>query len=52
MSADAASLVVNLFVYCQLANQHELDYLIEGFHALREFACTHPEANLILAAID
>ncbi len=52
MSADAASLVVNLFVYCQLANQHELDYLIEGFHALREFACLHPEANLILAAID
>ncbi len=52
MSADAASLVANLFVYCRLANQHQLDYLIEGFHALREFALIHPESKLILSAIN
>ena len=52
MSANAASLVANLFTYSQLANQHKLDYLIEGFHVLREYACIHPEGKLILAAID
>lgn len=52
LSADAASLVANLFVYCQLANQHELDYLIEGFHKLRDYARLHPEGHLILSAID
>lgn len=52
LSADAASLVVNLFTYSQLANQHKLDYLIEGFHALRDYALLHPEGHLILAAID
>ena len=52
MSADAASLVVNLFVYCQLANRHKFDYLIKGFHALRQFSLTHPESTLILSAID
>lgn len=51
-SADAASLVANLFVYCQLAHQHQLDYLIEGFHALRKFALIHPESKLILSAIN
>lgn len=52
MSANAASLVANLFAYGQLANQHKLDYLIEGFHALRRYASMHPEGKLILAAID
>lgn len=52
MSADAASLMANLFVYYQLARQHQLDYLIEGFHALRNFALTHPESKLILSAIN
>lgn len=52
LTADAASLVANLFVYCQLANQHELDYLIQGFHALRDYARLHPEGHLILSAID
>lgn len=52
LSADAASLVANLFVYCRLANQHKLNYLIEGFHALRQFALNHPESKLILSAIN
>ena len=52
LSADAASLVANLFAYCRLANQHQLDYLIEGFHALRQFALNHPESTLIFSAID
>lgn len=52
MSANAASLVANLFAYRQLANQHKIDYLIEGFHTLRRYACMHPEGNLILAAIE
>jgi hypothetical protein len=52
MSADAASLVANLFTYCHLANQHELDYLIKGFHALRDYASEHLEGRLILSAID
>lgn len=52
MSSDAASLVANLFTYCRLANQHELDYLIRGFHLLRDYACEHPEGRLILSAID
>jgi hypothetical protein len=52
MSADAASLVANLYTLCALANQHQLDYLIEMYHALREYACEHPEADRILQAID
>ncbi|QEY16021.1 antirestriction protein [Cellvibrio sp. KY-GH-1] len=52
MSADAASLVANLFVYSRLAEQHNLDYLIEGFHALYEYARLHPEGQLILSAIN
>lgn len=52
MSADAASLIANLFIYRRLANQHKLDYLIEGFHALRQFSLNHPESILILSAIN
>lgn len=52
MSADAASVVVNLFAQCQLANQHELDSLIDMYHALRGYASEHSEARQILRAID
>lgn len=52
MTADAASLVVNMFAIGQLANQHKTDHLIELYHLLREFVGEHPEANRILCAID
>lgn len=52
MSADAASVIVNLFAQCHLANQHELDGLIGMCHALREYAREHAEACLIRKAID
>lgn len=52
MSADAASVVVNLFALCQLANEHELESLTEMFYALRYYASEHSEARQILRAID
>lgn len=52
LSADAASVVVNLFAQCHLVNQHELDGLIDMYHALRDYACEHVEARQILKAID
>lgn len=52
MSGDAASVVVNLFAQCHLANQHELGSLIDMYHALREYACEHSESRQILQAID
>ncbi|WP_331351220.1 antirestriction protein [Cellvibrio sp. UBA7671] len=52
MTADAASLVVNMFAIGQLANQHKTDYLIELYHLLRTFVSEHPEVNRILCAID
>ncbi len=52
MTADAASLVANIFAIGQLANQHGTDHIIELYHLLRDFASEHPEANRILSAID
>lgn len=52
MTADAASLVVNMFAIGQLANQHKTDYLIELYHLLHDFVSEHPEASRILGAIN
>lgn len=52
MSADAASLVANLFTYSRLVHEHRLDYLTRGFHLLRDYASEHRESRLILSAID
>ena len=52
VTADAASVIVNLFVLCELANEYKLDHLTEMYHALRDYACEHSEANKILQAID
>jgi hypothetical protein len=52
MSADAASLVANIFTLSQLANEHQLDYLIDMYFALRDYASHHPESRMILCAID
>lgn len=52
MTADAASLVVNMFAVGQLANEHRTGYLIELYHLLRDFASEHPESSRILGATD
>ena len=56
MSADAAGIVATLFAVGQLAAEvHGTDAgdtLADHYHALRDFAKTHPEAGLIFRAID
>lgn len=52
LSADAAGVVVTLFVLNSLANRTQRDDLIEKYHCLLDFAKCHPEASLILQAID
>ena len=53
MSADAAGITVCLFTFSHLSFQlPEQDVLSGHFHKLREFALSHGEAGLILAAID
>ncbi len=52
MSADAASLVANLFTYSQLAFAHQLESISDGYHALRDYVGCHPESAAIFSAID
>lgn len=52
MSADAAGIVSCLVAINQLAWQTEEDRFINLFHALREWALEHPEAEQIFRAID
>ena len=52
MTADAASLVVNMFAIGQLAHQHKTDCLIDLYHLLLTFVSEHTEASKILSAID
>lgn len=53
LSANAASIVVNLFVFCHLANSFPDDESLgDYYYALRDFSRNHPEASLILSAID
>lgn len=56
MSADAAGIVVCMFVLGQLMHQVNegaaQDHLVEQYHALREFAVSHPECDAICCAID
>lgn len=52
MSANAASIVANLFLLCQMAEQFSADWFSERYHALREYTCQHLEASKILGAID
>lgn len=52
MSPEAAGIVATLYALNMLANSTEEDHLIEAYHALRDFARGHAEANLIMAAID
>lgn len=52
LSADATSLVANLFALCHMANAHKLDYLTDQYYALKDYAGQHAEARQILRAID
>ncbi|MPS82400.1 MAG: antirestriction protein [Achromobacter sp.] len=52
MSADAAGIVATLYALCELCSQYRSDDLAEKYHALRDFAGEHAEANAIFAAID
>jgi len=52
LSADAASIVANLFALCHMANAHEQEYLTELYYELKDYAGLHPESMQILSAID
>lgn len=56
MSADAASIVVNLLALSELSfiwqGHRDSDRVIDTFYALREYASCHAEAAAIFAAID
>jgi hypothetical protein len=53
VDADCAGIIATLFALSHLSMRfpsHER--LAERFHQLRDFACEHPDGNLIMAAID
>jgi hypothetical protein len=53
MSADAAGITVCLFAYSHLSFQFPAEARFSRhFYQLRAYALEHPEASLILAAID
>lgn len=52
LSADAASIVANLFALCHMANAHKQEYLTELYYELKDYAGLHPESMQILRAID
>lgn len=52
MDADAFGLTVTLFTLCDVANLTERDEHIQAYYDLRAYAANHPDAALILAAID
>ena len=52
MSADAIGITVCLFAFSHGSFQYPNSSFARHYHLLREFACSHPEAALIAAAID
>ncbi|MGF6986521.1 hypothetical protein QFZ99_006062 [Paraburkholderia atlantica] len=59
VSADAAGIICSMFALNAMAAfAHErrdgeaTDFLADAYHALRRYACEHPEARAILSAID
>ena len=52
MSADAAGITATLFALSHLACSTECERLTGHFHLLRDYLDFHPEAGLILSAID
>jgi len=56
LSVQAAGIVATLFALCQLIEEHHRTdigaVLADKYHALRDFAAEHVDANQILRAID
>jgi len=52
MSAEAISIVVNLFAYCLLSEKYQSERFTDLYHNLLAYAYDHAEAGLILGAID
>ena len=52
MSAEAASIGVNLYVQNTFAWQVDPERFSDAYHALRDFAAQHPEGGEILRFID
>lgn len=52
VSADAAGIVVSMFVINHLANATDNDYLSDAYHALRIYGAEHREASSILGLTD
>lgn len=52
MSADAASIVANLFALGELTALFHEGRFVDHYYALREFAREHPESTKIFRAID
>jgi hypothetical protein len=53
VSAGVAGLIASLYAFSHLAFKFETaEVFSDRFHQLREFALEHPEAYVILAAID
>ena len=50
--ADAIGITVCLFAFSHRSFQYPSSRFAQHYHLLREFACFHPEAELINAAID
>lgn len=49
---DGAGIVATLYALCELFSQYRSDDLAEKYHALRDFAGEHAEANAIFVVID
>jgi hypothetical protein len=53
LDAECAGIVATLFALSHASMRHpNVERLSERFYQLREFACEHPDGNLIMAAID
>jgi hypothetical protein len=52
MIADAVGVTVCLFTFSQLSFEYKTGVFARHFHWLRDFALDHPNASLILQAID
>jgi len=52
LSAEAAGIVVSMFAINYVANETEVDYLSDAYHALRHFGAEHKEAQGIFALTD
>jgi len=52
LNAESFGIVASLFALGYLANNTNAESVIDRYHSLRDFACDHPDAGKILAAID